>query len=167
MAQNYQGIFFLLASMTLLLSVSSSLPFGQSIFIKYHLCHMNNFQQNPLTLECHRGNMTASDSKVDNVVVDDIDENDGGLLIPPHGSYNWSFHPGVFTWVMYTCNAQWGAKGGEGGHLKFLAFTDDPKFVDKQCGGRHCIWQYDTTGVSLFDIKQQKYVNKYKWGPIA
>lgn len=85
----------------------------------------------------------------------------GVYHIPVNSSFNWSFKTNFATMIYYNCNLT----RPNHGYIRFTAFHDYPTFVDKQCGGRHCTWKTNDTGVYLYNIKEKKYTCGGIWPP--
>ncbi|KAL8170339.1 hypothetical protein V2J09_022143 [Rumex salicifolius] len=67
---------------------------------------LNGLSNDVLSLQCYHHSERSPGAK---------EANGDLLLIPVHGSYNWSFHPVVDKIKTYYCDAKWGVKGGRGG----------------------------------------------------
>ncbi|KAK9716038.1 hypothetical protein RND81_06G207000 [Saponaria officinalis] len=47
--------------------------------------------------------------------------------------------------------------------VRFRAFFSDPKFIDNECGGRHCFFKLEDDGIYLYNIKKTKYAKYMMW----
>ena len=89
--------------------------------------------------------------------------NDGALgltHIPLHGNYTHRFKTGLLKTVTYTCTLSIPTTRA---FKVFEVFIDAQKFIDNQCGGRHCFWKVQDDGIHLYQIHESQYIKRYDW----
>lgn len=87
----------------------------------------------------------------------------GGRACPLHGNYVHRFKTGLMTTMNYACTL---TIPGDRAFKALQVFADAQnwqKFVDKQCGGRHCFWKVQDDGIYLYQIHQGQYIKRYAW----
>ncbi|XP_021760556.1 S-protein homolog 3-like [Chenopodium quinoa] len=57
--------------------------------------------------------------------------------LPKSGNYSFNIHSSMIIQRLYFCGLTWDNHGRK----VFDAFVDEQEFVDRKCGGRHCIWK--------------------------
>lgn len=83
--------------------------------------------------------------------------------IPVNSNFNWTFHSSFLFVTQYNCLL---TSPDLGWQIEIRAFADEPKFVDKSCGGRHCFWSARDEGIFLYNIKEKKYHFIGDWGEL-
>ena len=89
--------------------------------------------------------------------------NEGALglaHVPLHGNYTHGFKTGLFKTVTYTCTL---TNPNTRAFKVFEVFIDAQKFIDNQCGGRHCFWKVQDDGIYLYQIHKNEYIKRYDW----
>ncbi|KAJ0111752.1 hypothetical protein Patl1_01642 [Pistacia atlantica] len=117
-------------------------PVTESIFNKFQVFILNNFQNNTLEAHCKSRD-------------DDL----GLRHLPVHGEFNWKFRMNLKASTLYFCNLWW-----TGGHLAFDAFKVDEKFLFEFCSISYCRWKAQEDGIYVYSVKHKQYMFMYKWG---
>jgi len=102
-----------------------------------------------------------SDDALDVHCSSNTKEGDLGIEhVPLHGNYVHRFKTGLVTTVSYGCTL---TIPRDRVFKVVQVFTDAQKFVDEQCGGRHCFWKVQDDGIYLYQIHRGQSVKMYSW----
>lgn len=126
-------------------TIQSQLGVHASPFLKgvaFHVAIINGLSSDTLDVHCNG------------------DSRDLGLQhLSVNTNFTWDFKTAYFYSASYDCNLKWVE-----GQNKFNVFKDDGKFIDDECGGRHCFWKATDFGIYLYHIQKQQFVFKFGWG---
>lgn len=73
-------------------------------------------------------------------------------------NFTWSFKTSFTHTVIYNCNLKY-----HGEQCNITVFMDNILFIDDECGGRHCFWKANKTGIYLFNFQKQQSMLIYEW----